>query len=120
MHFVSNNSYFQEWRKLVCNHLETTVVKKAETARKDYFVQLCDALDKLMEDKLYTQMDQFGGIAAATIGVTLDFKEYTYIQNNIGPVNETNFGYYVLYSIAEEAAQALAFGVFFPEEEKIG
>ena len=114
----SNNSYFKEWRKLVWDHLETNIPAKSECDEKQYFVKLSDGIYTLMEDKLYTQLDQFGGIEAASIGVSLTYDEYAYIEKEIGPVTKATVGQYALLDVAERVAEAMAFGVDLLEKRK--
>ena len=76
-----------------------------------FFVKLSDEIDNMMANQLYTNLDQFGGIEAASIGIYLDYTEYKYIEDNLGPVTKATIGYYVLSKLAEEIAEAIVYGV---------
>ena len=109
MHIVKNVDFYEEWKEKVRQYLEKNVEHNPDVRPTDYFVNLSESVETLMNQRLYEELDQFGGIAAASLGAALTLDEYEFIENNLGPITPASVGYYVLFSLAEETAENLAF-----------
>ena len=73
MIIVSNHGFYEEWKKKIRDYLLTNVPSrtiKTHLNAEKHFLAMNDKVEYLMENKFYSELDQFGGIEAATIGAS--------------------------------------------------
>ena len=109
MIIIKDHSFYDEWAENVKEHFEKNVPRDPSIPSELYYVHLCDDIENLFDSNVYEQLDQFGGVAAASLGVALTIDEYHFIEGEYGEVTKGFVGYFVLRKLAEETAEKMAF-----------
>lgn len=104
-------AFHKKWSEEVREHLQENVHRDPTIRPEDYYVHLCDCIENWLENQLDRDIEDFKIMkVAAGLSSSLTSDEYDFIEKNIGPLTKENVGSFVLFQLAEEVAEDMAFG----------